>query len=76
MAYTKPMDSAGLNKWRIKHGYSQAQLADALQVDVMTVSRWERGLRRLPPFLRLALRALELENPREGKSHGKHLQKR
>lgn len=34
---------------------SQAELAAQLEVDVMTVSRWERGVRSIPPFLRLAL---------------------
>jgi transcriptional regulator with XRE-family HTH domain len=75
MAYNTPMDNEALKKWRLKHGYSQAQLADALQVDVMTISRWERGARQSPPFLRLALRALEMDKPRRA-SHGKHLQKR
>ncbi|OHE26432.1 MAG: hypothetical protein A3J94_14080 [Syntrophus sp. RIFOXYC2_FULL_54_9] len=50
-----------LRKWREGNGYSQARLAKALSVAVMTVSRWERGVRATPPFLHLALRFLELE---------------
>lgn len=40
---------------------SQAGLAELLGVDVMTVSRWERGIIKIPTFLHLALRCLELE---------------
>jgi transcriptional regulator with XRE-family HTH domain len=55
------MKKEGLKKWRIDNGYSQAALAKALGVAVMTVSRWETGLRTIPSFLHLALRCLELE---------------
>lgn len=50
-----------LKKWRANSNYSQAQLAKALKVAVMTVSRWETGTRAIPTFLHLALRCLELE---------------
>ena len=50
-----------LKKWRSSNNYSQSQLARVLGVDVMTISRWERGERKVPSFLALALRALELE---------------
>ena len=61
MVYILAMTSDELKKWREVNGYSQARLAKVLAVAVMTVSRWERGVRAIPPFLRLALRCLELE---------------
>jgi transcriptional regulator with XRE-family HTH domain len=63
MVYIISMKAHELRKWRPKNGYSQAQLAKVLGVDVMTVSRWERGVREIPSFLHLALAYLE----REGK---------
>jgi transcriptional regulator with XRE-family HTH domain len=48
-----------LRKWRDGNGYSQAKLAKALGVASMTVTRWEMGIRSIPPFLHLALKALE-----------------
>ena len=53
------MTSAELRAWRTSLGISQAMLARLLKVDVMTVSRWERGVRSIPPFLDLALEHLE-----------------
>lgn len=53
------MTPTELRAWRKQAGLSQAGLASLLGVDVMTVSRWERGEREIPPFLHLALRALE-----------------
>lgn len=41
------------------NGISQAGLAKLLGVDVMTVSRWERGIVNIPSYLHLALDALE-----------------
>lgn len=45
----------GMRAWRHEQGLSQADIADALEVDVMTVSRWERGLRNIPRTVELAL---------------------
>jgi transcriptional regulator with XRE-family HTH domain len=59
--------------WRARNGYSQARLAKILGVDVMTVSRWERGVYDIPPFLHFALAHLEsleakqpLNKPKKG----------
>lgn len=53
------MKADELLAWRKRRGLTQRQLARALGVDVMTVSRWERGVRSIPPHLPLALEALE-----------------
>lgn len=49
-----------LKQWREANRYSQNKLAEALSVHIMTISRWERGAREIPPFLKLALGYLEL----------------
>jgi len=43
---------------RLKKGYSQADLAHELDVDVMTVSRWERRAVKIPRMAELALSSL------------------
>ncbi|MEI6611118.1 MAG: helix-turn-helix domain-containing protein [Deltaproteobacteria bacterium] len=55
------MEREELKKWREVNGYSQGQLARILEVDVMTVSRWERGIMKMPSFLKWALAYLELK---------------
>jgi DNA-binding transcriptional regulator YiaG len=40
---------------------TQAELAKELKVDVMTVSRWERGLRKIQHPEEIALRVIENE---------------
>ncbi len=50
-----------LKQWRMKTGYSQGQLAKALGVIPITISRWERGERQIPSFLHLALDQLEMK---------------
>lgn len=44
---------------RLKKGYSQAQLAREFDVDVMTVSRWERRAVEIPRMAELALSSLK-----------------
>lgn len=61
------MTKDDLKKWRRRNGYSQAKLAKALGVAVMTVSRWETGNRSIPVLLNLALNWLEYEG---GKATG------
>lgn len=40
---------------------TQVQLAKKLGINVMTVSRWERGMRKIKNPEELALRAIERE---------------
>ena len=61
MVYTEAVKKDDLKKWRRRNDYSQAKLAKALGVAVMTVSRWETGERSNPVFLNLALNWLEYE---------------
>ncbi len=62
--YIAGMESHGLKQWRERTGYSQGKLAIILGVNVMTVSRWERGIKRPPSFLKLALAYIESEGDR------------
>lgn len=50
-----------LKTWRKQASLSQGNLAVLLGVDVITVSRWETGRRKIPPFLELALITLTEE---------------
>ena len=45
--------------WRSAHKLSQGALAARLGVHEISVSRWERGSSPIPPFLRLALWAID-----------------
>lgn len=60
-AYNQFVTSKQLIAWRGENAYSQGQLARVLGVDVMSVSRWERNIVKIPPFLHLALKWLEKE---------------
>ena len=63
-----------LRQWREEHGVSQAELARILEVNQMTISRWERGAgRRAAPgrILEFALAEVErrLEEQRRERSN-------
>ena len=60
------MNPAELVKWRAKNGYSQITLGKALGVSTITVYRWEKGMREIPPFLHLALKYLAQKGGEEG----------
>lgn len=55
-----------LIKWRKKNSYSQSELARTLGVHVLTISRWERGIREIPEYLYRALRDIECERKMKG----------
>jgi transcriptional regulator with XRE-family HTH domain len=64
------MTPADLKAWRKNHNYTQQELADALTVTKLTISRWERetegkNKRQIPSFLHLALEALECRGDRK-----------
>ena len=61
LVYNNDMTPEYLKEWRNKNGFTQSGLAQKLNVASMTVSRWETGLRAIPPFLSLALQAIECE---------------
>jgi len=61
IVYIITMSPDDLKRWREKTGYSQGRLARVLGVDVMTVSRWERGIMQVPSFLKWALAYIELK---------------
>ncbi len=72
------MTPVELKEWRHRNGYSQGLLCRTLGVDVMTVSRWERGVSQIPAFLKLALERLECDKKeeKEGPARGPKKEKR
>ncbi len=66
------MKGQDLTEWRKRWGLTQIKLAQALGVDVMTISRWERGVQVPTPVLRLALEALEHRIMKEAKHKEKN----
>jgi transcriptional regulator with XRE-family HTH domain len=55
------MEPDQLRDFRLKHKLTQAKLAELLMTTGNTVARWERGERAIPPYLALALQAIESE---------------
>jgi DNA-binding XRE family transcriptional regulator len=53
------MEGEELKKWRWLYKLTQLELAKHLKVERVTIARWEVGIRAIPPFLFLALEALE-----------------
>ena len=67
MAYTYCMSPQELKTWREQNNSRQSQLAEALHVHTMTISKWERGAREIPSFLYLALKCLKKRKGGESK---------
>jgi transcriptional regulator with XRE-family HTH domain len=61
MYYNLIMEPQELRKWREDRGLARRELAEALGVHLMALAYWEWGKRRIPPFLHLALKALDME---------------
>jgi predicted transcriptional regulator len=53
------MTGKELKKWRSKYGFTQMELSKWLGVTWSAVARWEVDIRPIPPFLHLALEAIE-----------------
>lgn len=60
MANREETTPEGLRAFREDYGLTQAELADLLNIDTLTVSRWERGASAIwaPRIMALALREL------------------
>ncbi|CAH0532126.1 hypothetical protein UAM5_00009 [Ralstonia phage UAM5] len=53
------MTGAGLRAWRRRHGLTQAQAAECLGIQAVTVSQYERGVRRTPNTVALLCAAYD-----------------
>lgn len=53
------MTAEELREWMGTYGYSVRGLGRALGVQYRTVQRWRDGTSKVPPYLTMALRALE-----------------
>jgi transcriptional regulator with XRE-family HTH domain len=51
---------------RLKKGYTQAQLAREFDVDVITISRWERQVTLIPRLAEIALMSLKPRRKEKG----------
>jgi len=60
------MEGKELKNWRVKHKLTQIELAQHLKVKRETVTRWEIGMRKIPPFLSLALETVARKHKRKG----------
>ncbi|MCI5157070.1 MAG: XRE family transcriptional regulator [Candidatus Electrothrix sp. AUS1_2] len=50
-----------LKKKRLEFGLTQKQLAGRLKTPYVTYSNWERGIRRIPGLLEVALKQVSTE---------------
>jgi len=60
------VDARNFKATRLAKAYSQSELARELDVDVMTVSRWERRVIPIPRMAELALGALKTKRKKRG----------
>jgi transcriptional regulator with XRE-family HTH domain len=60
------MTAKDFKKMRLAKRYSQSELAREFDVDVITVSRWERGVVPIPRLAELALSSLKPRPKRKG----------
>ena len=77
------MTGKDIKEWRSKCGLTQMELSTWLGVTWSSVARWEVEIRPIPPFLYLALEAIEIRLRKGGekskpktRSEGKEVKKR
>jgi DNA-binding transcriptional regulator YiaG len=61
------MTPQGFKSMRRQKGYSQSELARELDVHVLTISKWERGVVPVPKMAALALSALRRNHNKGGR---------
>ena len=59
------MRARDFKNMRLKKGYSQSQLAREFDVDVITISRWERQVIPIPRLAELAVLSLKPRRKRK-----------
>lgn len=65
------MTGIELREWRESRGLSRDALARYLEITVTTIYRWETNTKnshKVPPFLKLALKQIEVELTKSGES--------
>jgi DNA-binding transcriptional regulator YiaG len=60
------MTGKELKEWRKKNGLTQVELSKHLNVAWATVARWEIDVRKIPPYLHLALATIARELKTKG----------
>ena len=66
------MKGKELKEWRKKQGLTQMELSKLLGITWSAVARWEIDVRKIPPFLHLALTTIANNLQKKGgeKKHG------